>query len=89
LLYAHAVHCLAEAACRLSDRKPRSYPGARGWDACVLLATGLYLIGLRLLNDLARAGGAVTVTDHLGWLGDRPVPVRPAMVQRQRGRTRP
>ncbi len=68
LLYAHAVHCLAEAACRLSDRKPRAYPDARGWDACLLLARGLYLVGLVLLNDLVGAAEDVSPRAHLGWL---------------------
>jgi hypothetical protein len=68
LFYTHAVHCLAEAACRLSDRKPRVYPDATGWDACLLLARGLYLIGLVLLNDLVGTAGEVSPRAHLGWL---------------------
>jgi Phosphotransferase enzyme family len=52
LRFAHACHCLAESACRLSDRKPRSYGRVRGWDACVLLSTGLLLHGIRQLDEL-------------------------------------
>jgi aminoglycoside phosphotransferase (APT) family kinase protein len=52
LAFAHACHCLAEAACRLSDRRPRVYGAVRGADACVLLATGLLLHGIRLLDEL-------------------------------------
>lgn len=63
LLVVHAVHCLAEAACRLSDRKPRAYGQLHGPAACLLLARGLYLMGLLLLDDLlsgdlGTAGGA-------------------------------
>ena len=62
LAFAHALHCLAEAACRLSDRKPRSLPGGiQGWAACLELATGLLLTGLGLLDDaLGRAAGPIT-----------------------------
>lgn len=52
LLVAHAVHCLAESACRLSDRKPRAYGPVGGAAACLLLARGLHLAGLRLLADV-------------------------------------
>jgi hypothetical protein len=52
LRFAHAFHCLAESACRLSDRKPRAYGEVRGWDACVLLSTGLLLHGIRQLDEL-------------------------------------
>ncbi len=69
LLVTHAVHCLAEAACRLSDRKPRAYGQVRGWDACRLLATGLYLVGLVLLDDLAPAAVHRPPERHLAWLG--------------------
>ncbi len=51
LRFAHACHCLAESACRLSDRKPRVFGGVRGWDACLLLATGLLLLGIRHLDE--------------------------------------
>ncbi|HEX6521152.1 MAG TPA: hypothetical protein VF070_14270 [Streptosporangiaceae bacterium] len=58
LAFAHALHCLAEAACRLSDRKPLRLPGGpRGWAACLELANGLLLTGLSLLDDL--------LADHL------------------------
>jgi hypothetical protein len=52
LRFAHACHCLAESACRLSDRKQRVFGEVRGWDACVLLSTGLLLLGLRQLDEL-------------------------------------
>jgi hypothetical protein len=52
LRFAHACHCLAESACRLSDRKHRAFGETRGWDACVLLSTGLLLYGIRQLDEL-------------------------------------
>jgi hypothetical protein len=53
LAVAHALHCLAEAACRLSDRKPLSLPrGPQGWAACLELANGLLLTGVCLLDDV-------------------------------------
>lgn len=52
LRFAHACHCLAESACRLSDRKHRVFGEVRGWDACVLLSTGLLLHGIRRLDEL-------------------------------------
>jgi phosphotransferase family enzyme len=52
LRFTHAFHCLAESACRLSDRKHRAYGDVRGWDACVLLSTGLLLDGIRQLDEL-------------------------------------
>jgi hypothetical protein len=52
LRFAHACHCLAEAACRLSDRRHRVFGEVQGWDACVLLSTGLLLHGLRQLDEL-------------------------------------
>lgn len=52
LRFAYACHCLAESACRLSDRKHREYGEVRGWDACVLLSTGLLLHGIRQLDEL-------------------------------------
>jgi hypothetical protein len=52
LRFAHACHCLAESACRLSDRKHRAFGEVRGWDACVLLSTGLLLYGIRQLDEL-------------------------------------
>jgi hypothetical protein len=72
LLYVHAFHVLAESACRLSDRTPRELPGACGWDARRELATGLYLCGLLLLNDLL-AGAAEPenhVQEHLSCLAE-------------------
>lgn len=56
LAFAHALHCLAEAACRLSDRKPLNLPGGpQGWAACLELANGLLLTGLCLLDDILAA----------------------------------
>ncbi len=52
LRFAHAFHCLAESACRLSDRKYRAFGAVRGWDACVLLSAGLLLLGIRQLDEL-------------------------------------
>jgi hypothetical protein len=52
LRFAHACHCLAESACRLSDRKHRVFGETTGWDACVLLSTGLLLHGIRQLDEL-------------------------------------
>ncbi|WP_176738301.1 phosphotransferase [Micromonospora pallida] len=69
LLVVHAVHCLAEAACRLSDRKHREYGDVHGWDACRMLATGLCLVALMLLEELVSTGASVTARTHLGWLG--------------------
>lgn len=59
LRFAHACHCVAESACRLSDRKYRAFGDVRGWDACVLLSTGLLLHGIRQLDELldGLAGG--------------------------------
>jgi Phosphotransferase enzyme family len=69
LLLTHAVHCLAEAACRLSDRKPRAYGPVAGWAACRLLATGLVLVGLLLLEDLVAVPGDVLPERHFDRLG--------------------
>jgi hypothetical protein len=55
LAFAHGVHCLAEAACRLSDRKPRDPDPTRQWPACLERACGLLLTGLALLDDLLEA----------------------------------
>lgn len=53
LVVAHAVHCVAEAACRLSDPTFRVLPSGSGDQARHNLATGLYLAGRWLLNDVA------------------------------------
>lgn len=74
LLLTHDLHVLAEAPCRLSDRKPK--PDLRGGDSAPEeLALGHYLLGTLLINDLAaqlgRAGHVdagshlALVTDHL------------------------
>ncbi|MFF1908552.1 hypothetical protein [Kitasatospora sp. NPDC058218] len=74
LLLTHDLHVLAEAPCRLSDRKPK--PDLRGRDSAPEeLALGHYLLGTLLINDLAlqlgRAGRVdaeshlALVTDHL------------------------
>jgi hypothetical protein len=56
LVVAHAVHHLAEAACRLSDRTPRDLGPVAGWAACIELARGLLLTGLLLLADAEVTG---------------------------------
>ncbi|MGW6916356.1 hypothetical protein ACWGB8_21405 [Kitasatospora sp. NPDC054939] len=74
LLLTHDLHVLAEAPCRLSDRKPK--PDRRGGHSSPEeLALGHYLLGTLLINDLAgrlgRPGGAdaashlALVTDYL------------------------
>jgi hypothetical protein len=64
LRFAHAFHCLAESACRLSDRKHREFGAVRGWDACVLLSAGLLLLGIRQLDELlADLKGGFSVVD--------------------------
>lgn len=70
LLVSHAVHCLAESACRLSDRKPRAYGEVRGAAACLLLARGLHLAGLRLLEDVLTGPDPAAVNWSAG--PDRP-----------------
>jgi hypothetical protein len=66
LLLTHDLHVLAEAPCRLSDRKPK-------WDARgevstpEALALGHYLMGTLLLNDLVDqldAGGDLDADRH-------------------------
>lgn len=52
LHFAVAMHCLAEAACRLSDRKPRTFVSGAGYAARLELATGLHLMGRILLTRL-------------------------------------
>lgn len=53
LLLTHDLHVLAEAPCRLSDRKPKPDLAGRG-SAPEDLALGHYLWGTLLINDLAR-----------------------------------
>jgi aminoglycoside phosphotransferase (APT) family kinase protein len=67
LVFANAAHCLAEAACRLSDRRPRNLGESRGWAACLELASGLFLTGLVLLDDAlqADASGCSLASTHL------------------------
>ncbi|MER7702571.1 hypothetical protein ABTX81_06710 [Kitasatospora sp. NPDC097605] len=72
LLLTHDLHVLAEAPCRLSDRKPK--PDLRGRNSTPAeLALGHYLIGTLLINDLAaqlaRPGG-VDATGHLALVAD-------------------
>ena len=55
ILFAHAVHAIAESACRLSDQKERVQGNRHGFEVCQELALGLYLVGTLLLNDLFRA----------------------------------
>jgi hypothetical protein len=63
LAFAHALHCLAEAACRLSDRKPLCLPGGpQGWAACLELANGLLLTGICVLDDVLAAQPRLTPT---------------------------
>lgn len=52
LLLTHDLHVLAEAPCRLSDRKPKPDAGGRH-SPPEELALGHYLMGTLLLNDLA------------------------------------
>jgi Phosphotransferase enzyme family len=56
LVYVHAMHYLAESACRLSDTSPRQVNGRSGLPARRHLALGLFLLGTLLLN-VAFAGG--------------------------------
>ncbi|MFJ3788363.1 hypothetical protein [Kitasatospora sp. NPDC090091] len=74
LLLTHALHVLAEAPCRLSDRKPK--PDLQGRASTPeALALGHYLLGTLLINDLVdrldrtghvdAAGHLALVTDHL------------------------
>lgn len=70
LLLTHALHLLAEAPCRLSDRKPRT--GADGAPSSPEeLALGHYLMGALALDDLARhlmAPGELDAAAHLASL---------------------
>ncbi|MFD0351596.1 hypothetical protein ACFQ0M_47115 [Kitasatospora aburaviensis] len=74
LLLTHDLHVLAEAPCRLSDRKAK--PDLQGRDSTPeALALGHYLLGTLLINDLVdrldrtghvdAAGHLALVTDHL------------------------
>lgn len=67
LAVVHAVHYIAESACRLSDPKYRRLPAAAGPQASVHLAFGLYLAGRWLLHDLANRppSGSWRLEDHL------------------------
>ncbi|MFF2041938.1 hypothetical protein ACFVVX_16040 [Kitasatospora sp. NPDC058170] len=73
LLLTHALHVLAEAPCRLSDRKPK--PDRSGRDSSPAeLALGHYLLGTLLVNDLAgQLGrtGRVDAGSHLALVTDR------------------
>ncbi|MFE7558408.1 hypothetical protein [Kitasatospora sp. NPDC057500] len=72
LLLTHALHVLAEAPCRLSDRKPK--PDLRGRDSTPAeLALGHYLLGTLLINDLAprlARPGTVDAERHLALVAD-------------------
>ncbi|MEU6238321.1 hypothetical protein [Kitasatospora sp. NPDC047058] len=73
LLLTHDLHVLAEAPCRLSDRKPK--PDVQGRDSAPAeLALGHYLLGTLLLNDLAgqlgRRAGPVDAASHLALVTD-------------------
>ncbi|MFE7192671.1 hypothetical protein [Kitasatospora sp. NPDC057541] len=72
LLLTHDLHVLAEAPCRLSDRKPK--PDLRGGNSTpVELALGHYLLGTLLINDLAArlsSPGGVDPTGHLALVTD-------------------
>lgn len=52
LVLTHDLHVLSEASCRLSDTKPRRGSDGRA-STPEELALGHYLLGTRLLNDLA------------------------------------
>jgi aminoglycoside phosphotransferase (APT) family kinase protein len=69
ILFTHAFHVIAEAACRLSDRKERPLRDESGTGSACELALGLYLLGSLLLNDLVDRSGAQRaapeVEDHL------------------------
>ncbi len=72
LLLTHDLHVLAEAPCRLSDRKPK--PDLRGNRSTPEeLALGHYLLGTLLINDLATQldrTGQVDATAHLALVTD-------------------
>jgi hypothetical protein len=52
LLFAHAFHALADAACRISDSKIRYFKNASAWQAQLNLAVGFYLLGTFLLENV-------------------------------------
>jgi hypothetical protein len=69
LRYAVAFHALADAACRISDAKERSWTGSRG-PASVELCLGLWLVGTLLLERLVAArerGGSADEAPSLAW----------------------
>ncbi|WP_406195095.1 phosphotransferase [Kitasatospora sp. NBC_01560] len=72
LLLTHDLHVLAEAPCRLSDRKPK--PDLLGKDSAPAeLALGHYLLGTLLINDLAGQldrAGRVDAGSHLALVAD-------------------
>ncbi|MFE6867222.1 phosphotransferase [Kitasatospora sp. NPDC057692] len=74
LLLTHDLHVLAEAPCRLSDRKPK--PDLRGGNSTPAeLALGHYLLGTLLINDLAAQLARPTGVDptaHLALVTDLP-----------------
>jgi len=67
LLLTHDMHVLAEAPCRLSDRKPKQ--GCDGAPSSPEeLALGFYLMGTLLINDLAAqllGPGELNAAHHL------------------------
>lgn len=67
LILTHDLHVLAEAPCRLSDRKPK-FDHLGNDSSPESLATGHYLLGTLLVNDLARqlaSGGDLDIDRHL------------------------
>ncbi len=71
LLLTHDLHVLAEAPCRLSDRKPKF--GADGaLSTPEDLALGFYLLGTLFINELARqleSGDELDAVRHLSFIG--------------------
>lgn len=67
LVLTHDMHVLAEAPCRLSDRKPKIGGDGRP-SSPEELALGFYLVGTLLLNDFAQSltgGDPLDPADHL------------------------
>jgi len=64
LLWTHALHTLAEAPCRLSDRKTRHDPAGLPITP-EELALCHYLLGALLLHDLVTAEGELNAETHL------------------------